>query len=126
MTKGSIVFDVLANLIPVSYGHKHVRQYQVWANIGNLPDRGFTVADGDDVDALIFQGKPDHLLYVAVVVRDQNLSHCTSSRHPFLLGDSDTKCIGALSVEAVNQDKRECVGSGYALCQRINLYQRTR
>jgi len=98
------------------YRHKHVRQNQVGANIRNLPDRGFTVTDSDDVDALILQGQPDHLLYVAVVVRNQNLGHRTSSRHPFQPGDSDTKCIGAPSGDAVNQDKYECVGSGYALC----------
>jgi len=52
-------------------------------NIGYLANRGFTVADGDDVDALILQGKPDHLLDIAVVVRNQNLGHRTSSRHSF-------------------------------------------
>jgi hypothetical protein len=47
--------------------------------IRNFPHGGLAVAHGNDFDALILQGKSHHLLDVAVVVRNQNLGHQTSS-----------------------------------------------
>jgi hypothetical protein len=77
--KRAIRFNVLANFVSISDRHEHIRQHQIRAYIRNLSHRRFAIAHGDDVDALIFQGKPHHLLDVAVIVRDQNPSHRTSS-----------------------------------------------
>src|SRR4029077_13482891 len=45
----------------------------------NFSHSCFAIANGNDVDALIFQGQPHHLLDVAIVVRNQNSRHRTSS-----------------------------------------------
>src|SRR5271167_2117756 len=47
--------------------------------VGNFSYRGFAVAHGYHVDALVFQRQAHHLLDVAVVVRHQDLGHRTSS-----------------------------------------------
>src|SRR5271155_4117820 len=47
--------------------------------VGNFSHRGFAVAHGHDVDALVFQRQAHHLLDVAVIVRHQDLGHRTSS-----------------------------------------------
>ncbi len=79
MRKRSIHFHVLANFIAIPHRHEYVRKHQVRANIRNLSHRRFAITNGNDVDALILQGEPHHLLDVAVVVRNQNLGHRTSS-----------------------------------------------
>ncbi len=79
MRQRRIRLHILANLITVPHRHEHVGEHQVGMQIGDFPHGGFTVANGNDVNALIFQGKPHHLLNVAVVVRNQNSGHRTSS-----------------------------------------------
>src|SRR5205814_850114 len=73
MRKRSIHLHVLANFIPVSHWHEYVGKHQVRTQIGDFPHGCFAVANGNDFDALIFQGQPHHLLDVAVIVRDQDL-----------------------------------------------------
>src|SRR5215469_15819794 len=82
MRKGRVLFYVIADLIAVTDGHKHIRQNQVRAHIRNFAHCGFAVADSYDVNALILQGESDHFLDVAVVVRNQDLGHRTSSDAP--------------------------------------------
>src|SRR5882762_11896083 len=79
MCQRRVVLNVLANFVAISYRHEHVSQYQIGAYIRDFADRGLTVADGNHVYALILQGQTDHLLDVAVVVRNQNPGHRTSS-----------------------------------------------
>src|SRR5271163_98966 len=47
--------------------------------VGNFSHRGFAVAHGHHVDALVFQRQAHHLLDVAIIVRHQDLGHRTSS-----------------------------------------------
>src|SRR5215467_8405629 len=75
MRKSRVIFHVLANFIAVADGHKHVSQNQIWFYVGDFANRCFAIAHGNDVNALILQGKPDHLLDVAVVVRNKNFCH---------------------------------------------------
>src|SRR5258707_1059203 len=79
MRQRRIVFHKLANFVAISYRHEYVSQYQIRPQIGNLPYRGLAIANGNHVYALIFQGQTHHLLDVAVVVRNQNPGHRTSS-----------------------------------------------
>src|SRR5258708_21473853 len=79
MGKRWMDFYVLENFITVPARHEYVRKRQVRANIGDLAQRCFAITHGNDVNALIFQGEPHHLLDVAVVIRNQNLGHRTSS-----------------------------------------------
>ncbi len=71
MRQGGIHLYVLANFISVPNRHEYIGEHQVRAQIGN--------SNRNDVDALILQSQPNHLLDVAVVVRNQNLRHRTSS-----------------------------------------------
>src|SRR6266550_7601551 len=58
----------------------------------------FAISNGHYVNALIFQGKTDHLLDVAVVVRNENLRHYTAS------GDTSP----AQATPAAPQPKKAC------------------
>src|SRR5260370_29692568 len=71
-----------ANFIPVFYRHEHVGQNQVGMHVRNPPDSSFTVAHGNDFDALILQGYPHHLLNIAVVVSNENRGHAPTSGLP--------------------------------------------
>src|SRR2546425_4380059 len=76
--------DELADLVAVAHGHENIREHEVRPQIGNLPYGGFAIADGNNVDTLILQGRRNHLLDVAVVVSNQNPGHRTHSTcsHP--------------------------------------------
>jgi hypothetical protein len=65
----------LANFVSIADGHENVSKNEVRAYIGNFSYRRFTVANSNDVDALIFQGKAHHLLDVAVIVGNENPGH---------------------------------------------------
>src|SRR5260370_32947916 len=79
MRQGGSHTYVSANFISVPNRHEYLREHQVRAQIGDFTHGCFTVANRNDVDALILQSQPNHLLDVAVVVRNQNLGHRTSS-----------------------------------------------
>ena len=84
MCERRIVLHKLANFVAISHRHEYVSKHQIRLQIGYLPYRGLTVANGNHVYALIFQGQTYHLLDVAVVVRNQNPGHRTSSgRYPY-------------------------------------------
>src|SRR5262249_51881501 len=77
--KGRVLLYVVADFIAVADRHENVRQDQVGPHIGNLAYRSFAISDGYNVNALILQGQAHHLLDVAVVIRNQDLGHRTSS-----------------------------------------------
>src|SRR4030095_13955883 len=82
MRKGSSVFHKLANFIAVGNWHENCRQNEVGFHIGNLADGCLAVAHGHNFNSLILQGENYHLLDIAVVVRNQDLGHRTSSDAP--------------------------------------------
>jgi hypothetical protein len=65
----------LANFVSIADGHEHIGKHQIRAYIRNLAHRRFAIADGNDIDALIFQGEPHHLLDVAVIVGYEDPGH---------------------------------------------------
>ena len=79
MRESRVALHILANFVAISHRHEHVGQNQIRFDVGNFANGGFAIAHRNDVNTLIFQGKPDHLLNVAVVVRDKNLRHRRSS-----------------------------------------------
>src|SRR5205085_9335152 len=79
MRQRGIHLHKLANFVAVSYRHEHIGEHQVRTHVRELSHGRFAIPNGDNVDALILQSQTDHLLDVAVVVRDQNLRHYTPS-----------------------------------------------
>ena len=75
MRQRRIHFHKLANFVAVSYRHEHVGEHQVRPHVGDLAHGRLAVSNRHNVNARVFQGKTDHLLDVAVVVRNQNFRH---------------------------------------------------
>src|SRR5260221_12920851 len=101
MRQRRIVLYVLANFVAVSHRHEYVSQHQVRPQVGNLAYRGLTVANGNHLYPVVFQGQTYHLLDIAVVVRNQNPGHRTSSgryNHPH----TTAQRIGAFGLTRVN------------------------
>src|SRR5580704_11719176 len=82
MGKVWVLLDVLANFVAIAYRHEHVGKHQVRLHVRQFPHCGFAIAHSDHVNSLVLQGQSHHLLDIAVVVRNQDLGHRTSSKHP--------------------------------------------
>ena len=120
MRQGRIIFHELADFIAVANRHENVSQNQIRLQIGNFANGGFAIAHGNDFNTLIFQGENYHLLNVAVVVRNQDLGHRTSSAAPThtsrgLSGWSGlTRLLEHWRRDASTQTAPRCVGREHA------------
>src|SRR5258706_15529450 len=124
MRQRRIVFHILANFIAISHRHEHVRQHQIRPHIRNFAYGGLTVANGNHVYALILQGQTHHLLDVAVVVRNQNLGHRTSSGDTTTAPHTTSQLYWSIRPNTRQRELDACVSEGeYRASTRITYEQ---
>src|SRR6266478_1137562 len=112
MRQRRIVLHVLADFVAVPHRHEHVRQDQIGTYIGNFAYRGLAVSNSDHVYALILQGQTDHLLDVAVVVRNQNPGHRTSSEETATAPHTTAQLYWSIRSNTRQRQPEACVSEG--------------
>src|SRR5689334_14663000 len=112
MRQRRVLFHKLADFVAISHRHEYVSQHQIRPQIGNLAYRGLAIANGNHVYALVFQGQTHHLLDVAVVVRNQNPGHRTSSEDTATAPHTTAQLYWSIRSNTRQRQPEACVSEG--------------